>query len=231
MAIGFGRLIGFNVTKNFDYPYFSENIAEFWRKWHISLTSWMTEYVFNPLAFIFRDYGKLGLILAILINFILIGLWHGANWTFVLFGLLHGLYFIPLILSGKLNNNNNKIKNKTFPSLKESIKMLVNFTLVMLTMIVFRSESIGASYQIFIKIFSKTVFTIPDFRGKILALIITIFITIFFIIEWLGKEDQYAIEKLLLKRKRPFRWFLYYAIIFAILWFSGEKQEFSYFQF
>jgi alginate O-acetyltransferase complex protein AlgI len=103
MAIGIARLLGFNITRNFDYPFFAQNIAEFWRKWHISLTSWLTEYVFTPLSITFRDYDKWGLVMAIMINFTLIGIWHGANWTFVLFGILHGFYYIPLIIKGTLN--------------------------------------------------------------------------------------------------------------------------------
>lgn len=100
MAIGISKLLGFSIPNNFNYPFFAQNIAEFWQRWHISLTSWMTEYVYSPLSFIFRRYAKNGIILSIIINFILVGLWHGSNWTFVIFGLLHGLYFIPLILNG-----------------------------------------------------------------------------------------------------------------------------------
>ncbi|WP_164466324.1 MBOAT family O-acyltransferase [Chryseobacterium carnipullorum] len=103
MAVGFARLLGFKITKNFAFPLFAQNIAEYWRKWHISLTSWLTEYVFTPLVIQFRDYGKRGLIAAIILNFILIGAWHGPRFTFVLFGLLHGLYYIPLIVKDKLN--------------------------------------------------------------------------------------------------------------------------------
>lgn len=95
MAIGVSKLLGFRVTRNFNYPYFATNIADYWRRWHMSLTSWLTEYVFTPLSIMFRNYGKGGLILAIIINFTLIGIWHGANWTYILFGLLHGCYFIP----------------------------------------------------------------------------------------------------------------------------------------
>ena len=102
MAIGVSKLLGFNVSKNFDYPFFSQNIAEFWRKWHISLTTWLTEYVFTPLSIIFRDFNKLGLVFSILINFTIIGIWHGANWTYILFGFLHGSYFIPLILKQEI---------------------------------------------------------------------------------------------------------------------------------
>ncbi|KAA6306840.1 Peptidoglycan O-acetyltransferase, partial [termite gut metagenome] len=93
MAIGVGKLLGFKITKNFNYPFFKTNIAEFWRGWHISLTSWLTDYVFMPLNIKFRSIGKWGTIVAIIITFVLVGLWHGANWTFAVFGLYHGLLY------------------------------------------------------------------------------------------------------------------------------------------
>ena len=92
MAIGVSRVLGFNISKNFDFPFFSQNIAEFWRKWHISLTSWLTEYVFTPLNFSLRKLGKTGLIISILINFTICGIWHGANWTYILLVLYMAVY-------------------------------------------------------------------------------------------------------------------------------------------
>ena len=100
MAIGVGKLLGFRITRNFHYPFFALNVADFWHRWHISLTTWVTDYVFTPLNFQFRRWGKVGVILAIIINMMVVGLWHGANWKYILFGLYHGLLFVPLILSG-----------------------------------------------------------------------------------------------------------------------------------
>src|SRR5262249_50833188 len=113
MAIGFARLLGFNITRNFNFPYFARSIAEYWQRWHISLTSWLTDYVFTPLSIAFRDWGKAGLILALFINFTAIGLWHGAKWTFILFDVVHAGYFVPLILRGTLNKRKKKEKGKT----------------------------------------------------------------------------------------------------------------------
>ena len=231
MAIGVARLLGFNITKNFDFPYFSQNIAEFWRKWHISLTAWLTEYVFTPLSIAFRDYEKMGLILAIVINFTLVGIWHGANWTYILFGFLHGLYFIPLILKGKMNKRIKTDKNALFPTFKEFVNMLANFTLVMFTFIVFRANNIEHAWSYFINIFSKSFFTIPHFFGMRHALITGLLTIVFILIEWHGRDGQFAIEKLGFKWKTPIRWALYYAIIIAIIWFTGEQQQFIYFQF
>lgn len=232
MAIGFSRLLGFNVTKNFNYPFFAQNIADFWRRWHISLTTWMTEYVFTPFSFIFRDYGKLGLILAILINFIIIGIWHGANWTFVLFGFLHGLYFIPLILMGKLNKIK-KISNDTlFPTFREFVNILGTFSLVMFTMIVFRADSVEHALSFVFRLFSTSLFSIPAMPpAKLMAFITFNSIFLMLLIEWIGKEQPFAIANISLKWKGPVRWAFYYAIILSILWFGGEEQEFIYLQF
>ena len=227
MAIGISRILGFNITKNFDFPLFSQNIAEFWRKWHISLTSWLTEYVFTPLSIAFRDFGKLGLILAILINFTLIGIWHGANWTYVLFGFLHGIYFIPLIIKGTLNKKKKIAKDKLLPSFKEFVNIIGTFTLVMLTMVIFRSETIGKAFDFYLSLFSKSLFSKPSLLHKPLLLLIFIFITI----EWFGRGKQYAIEVLGSSWPKPIRYVLYYLIVILILWYSGKDQQFIYFKF
>ncbi|MFN2440166.1 MAG: MBOAT family protein [Chitinophagaceae bacterium] len=231
MAIGFSRLIGFNVTKNFDFPFFAQNIAEYWRKWHISLTAWLTEYVFTPLSIAFRNYGKLGLILAILINFILVGLWHGANWTFVLFGFLHGCYFIPLILRGTMYKKKRIAKGKQLPTFREFINVLGTFILVMLTLIVFRSETIGQAYDYYSRLFSMSLFSAPVLAAANKAFITFLFILIMFFIEWLGREQEYAIAHMGFKWPRPLRLAFYYCIIIAIFIFAGSGQQFIYFQF
>ena len=231
MAIGIARLLGFNITKNFDFPYFSQNIAEFWRKWHISLTAWLTEYVFTPLSIAFRDHGKAGLILAIVINFTLVGIWHGANWTYILFGFLHGLYFIPLILKGKMNKKIKTDKSTLFPTLKEFLNMLSNFILVMFTFIIFRANNIEHAWNFFINIFSKSIFTFPHFFGMRHALITGLLTIVFIFIEWKGRNGEFALERFGLKWKTPIRWALYYGIIISIIWYTGEQQQFIYFQF
>ncbi len=232
MAIGFSRLIGFNVTKNFDYPFFAQNIADFWRKWHISLTAWMTEYVFTPFSFLFRDLGKIGLILAILINFTIIGIWHGANWTYVLFGFIHGLYFIPLVLSGKLNKKKIIAKDTLFPSYRETLNVLGTFTLVMLTMVLFRANTIGHAFYYFNGLFSKSLFSVPDIpSAKFMTLITFLFIVLMFIIEWIGRKQEHAIANISLKWNTPMRWVFYYALILSVFWFGGQEQQFIYLQF
>ncbi len=234
MAIGISRLIGFNVTKNFDFPLFSQNIAEFWRKWHISLTSWLTEYLFTPLSIAFRDYNKAGLIFAILINFIIIGLWHGANWTFVLFGFIHGCLFIPLILSGKMNKRQKITKKSFLPSFKEFLRIAGTFMVVTFTLVFFRSASVKDAFDFMYLVFTGiihhpgTIF-LNTFWSPIL--LILVFIGILMTIEWIGRDQNYAIENIGFRWPRFARWSFYYCIIITIFLFAGNQQQFIYFQF
>jgi alginate O-acetyltransferase complex protein AlgI len=227
MAIGFARLIGFNITKNFDFPLFAQNIAEFWRKWHISLTSWLTEYVFTPLTITFRDFDKLGLIFSILINFTIIGIWHGPNWTYVLFGFLNGCFYIPLILRGTLNKKKNTAKFKLFPTFKELINMLGTFTFVMLTFILFRSDSIIQAYHYYKHLFSLSVFSVPPI-GISSAFIPCVFI----LIEWLQRKKEHSLQ--IDNIKYPvFRWSIYILLllVFVIKYGTSASNHFIYFKF
>jgi D-alanyl-lipoteichoic acid acyltransferase DltB (MBOAT superfamily) len=227
MAIGFARLLGFNITKNFAFPLFSQNIAEFWRKWHISLTSWLTEYVFTPLSITFRDLGKFGLILAIVINFTIIGIWHGPNWTYILFGFLHGCYYIPLILKGTMNKKKVIAKDKLLPNLNELNNMLMTFTLVMFTFILFRSNSIGNAFSYYSKIFNWSLFTLPEVSAVTGILLIIILVSI----EWIGRDRNYAIENLFNIKRKAYRWSFYLILSLLIFLFQGKQQAFIYFQF
>lgn len=229
MAIGISRLMGFNIARNFDFPFFAQNIAEFWRKWHMSLTSWLTDYVFTPLSIAFRDYGKLGLTFAIVINFTICGIWHGANWTYVLFGFLHGCYFIPLILSSTMNKKKKTAKGRLLPSLRELINMLATFVLVMLTFIIFRSDNLQQAFHYISSLFTKSLLSIPDIAPWYLLLLIAVFL----MIEWSGREYEFAIASMGLKLKQQVRWAIYLACSMLILYFNfyNTKTEFIYFQF
>jgi D-alanyl-lipoteichoic acid acyltransferase DltB (MBOAT superfamily) len=231
MAIGTARLLGLSITRNFDFPFFAQNIAEFWRKWHISLTSWLTEYVFTPLNISFRDYGKGGLVLAILINFTLIGIWHGASWTFVLFGFLHGCYYIPLIISGNLNKRKKLTKGKFFPSLAEFIEIVGTFLLVMFTFVIFRSDTISQAFAFYRSLFSRSLLSSPVFGAANVVEHTLIFIIFLFITEWTGRDGQYALSDIGKKWHPVARWSFYYATVILVFLFAGSDQQFIYFQF
>ena len=234
MATGVSKLLGIRVTKNFNFPLFAQNISDFWRRWHISLTSWLTDYIFMPLNIKWRDWGKWGMILAIIINFVICGLWHGANWTFVLWGFYHGLLFIPIILSGAMFKKSKITTNQWgLPAPKVFGKMLLTFFLVTVGLIIFRSESISQAFSYIANLFSSSLFSlnIGEYDvGRIKVLLSVIMILILLCVEWLGRNEEHALSKFGIKRKW-LRYAFYYLILFFILVYKGTEQQFIYFQF
>jgi len=226
IAIGTARLFGFSLMQNFAFPYFSRDIAEFWRRWHISLSTWFRDYLYIPLG-----GSKGGLAMKVrntFIIFVVSGFWHGANWTFIAWGALNAIYFLPLLLLNK-NRANLEIvaKGKFFPNMKELMQISLTFGLTVLAWVFFRSENITHAFMYLSGIFSKTLFTMPSVLP-----ISTILLTVIFVIfEWMGREEKYAIAKFGLNWYRPLRWAFYYGIILAIIFFSGVNQQFIYFQF
>lgn len=230
IAIGTSRLFGFDLMQNFNFPYFSRDIAEFWRRWHISLSTWFRDYLYIPIGG--SRGGTWMKIRNTFIIFIVSGFWHGANWTFIMWGTLNAIYFLPLLLTKK-NRNNLEIvaKEKYLPTMKEFLQMFVTFGLTVFAWIFFRAENVGHAISYISKIFSSSVFAIPKFERMDRALTTIILVLIFILVEWQGRQHQYAIEKLGIKWKRPYRYAMYYSIVFAIFWFIGEEQQFIYFQF
>ena len=230
IALGTARLFGIELLRNFAYPYFSRDIAEFWRRWHISLSSWFRDYLYIPLGG--SRVGTLKQTRNIFIIFIISGFWHGANWTFIAWGALHALYFLPLLLSNR-NRNNLEIvaTGRQLPSVKEAFGIFSTFMLTAFAWIFFRAESMGHAMRFIKRLFSASFFSVPDFDQRALAGLVLVVTALFFVIEWKGRENQYAIATLGLTWKRPVRWFFYYLIILAICLFSGRDQQFIYFQF
>jgi alginate O-acetyltransferase complex protein AlgI len=232
IAIGTSRLFGFHIMRNFNYPYFSRDIAEFWRRWHISLSSWFRDYLYIPMGGSRR--GTWTNVRNIFIIFIVSGLWHGANWTFIVWGAINAVYFIPLLLTKK-NRNHLLIvaSGKLLPSFRETISILSTFCLTVFAWVVFRAENISHANSYLSKIFSLSTFTIPHFVGIRRSLEIVIIILLFLIIEWLGREQQYAIAKIGSILKKPVRWISYYIIIMTIYFYGSfsDTIEFIYFQF
>lgn len=234
MAVGIARLLGFNITKNFNFPFFAQNIAEYWRRWHMSLTSWLTEYVFTPLSIKFRDYGKTGLALAIIINFTICGIWHGANWTYVLFGFLHGCYFIPLIIKGTMNKKTKKGKASLLPSFLEFRNIAATFIIVMLTNVVFRADSISHAADYFKHIFSLSLFTAPVLANITSTVTILVISVIALFVEWMQRNKEHGLQfspagsALKSYLRVSFICVLIWAIV---LWGAFGNKTFIYFQF
>lgn len=230
IAVGTSKLFGFSLMRNFAYPYFSRNIGEFWRRWHISLSTWFRDYLYIPLGG--SRGGKWMSIRNTFIIFIVSGFWHGANWTFVAWGALNACYFLPLLLMKKNRIHLDIVaQGKILPTIKEFFQMLLTFSLTVLAWIFFRATDLHHAFQILSEIFSSSFFTIPEIFKYPKTFTVIILLLIFIFTEWFGREHQYAIEKWALKWKAPLRYALYYAIIFAIIWFGGKEQQFIYFQF
>ena len=230
IAVGTSKLFGFSLMRNFAYPYLSRNIGEFWRRWHISLSTWFRDYLYIPLGG--SRGGKWMSIRNTFIIFIVSGFWHGANWTFVAWGTLNALYFLPLLLMKKNRTHLDIVaQGKTLPNIKEFFQILLTFSLTVLAWIFFRANDLNHAFQILSEIFSSSFFTIPEIFKNPKTFTVIILLSIFIFTEWFGREHQYPIEKWALKWKAPFRYALYYAIIFAIIWFGGKEQQFIYFQF
>ncbi len=230
IALGTARLFGIELLRNFAFPYFSRDIAEFWRRWHISLSTWFRDYLYIPLGG--SKGGTWVKVRNTFIIFIISGFWHGANWTFIVWGLLNAVYIMPSIIFNT-NRNNLEIvaKGKYLPSIKDLFSIALTFSLTVFAWIFFRAENISHAFSYISKIFSSSLFAIPLFPGIAKALPAVVLTCIFILIEWFGREEKYALEKLGLTLPRPIKWGFYYLLIFSIFYFAGEEQQFIYFQF
>lgn len=226
IAIGSARLFGFSLMRNFAYPYFSRDIAEFWRRWHISLSTWFRDYVYIPLGG--TKVRRHIQIRNILIVFLISGFWHGASWTFIVWGLLNALYFLPLLIFGKHRSNINiAAEGKLLPSIVEFIQISLTFLLTSIAWIFFRSKSLSDSFAYISGIFSKSLFTVPEVFPKSFIAIILAFV----LVEWLQREKQHALHVESLKIPRLAVWGFYLLLILIIFLYGGTQQQFIYFQF
>jgi len=231
IAIGTARLFGFNLTKNFAFPYFSRDIAEFWRRWHISLSTWFRDYLYIPLGG--SRVGTFKKVRNVFAIFLVSGFWHGANWTFIVWGALNALFFLPLLLR-KSNRTHLEIvaKNRWFPHPIELLQILSTFGLTTFAWIFFRAESLTHALDFISNIFDSPIFELPKFK-EFESCFSTLYLLAFFIIiEWLGREGEYAIHEIRDKIVKPIRWFFYSFLIFLIgMFMTTNDAPFIYFQF
>lgn len=232
IAIGTSRLFGFDLMQNFAFPYFSRDIAEFWRRWHISLSTWFRDYLYIPLGG--SRGGMWGKIRNTFVIFLVSGFWHGANWTFIVWGALNALYIMPSII---LNTNRNNLeivaKGELLPSVKDFFKILLTFGLTVIAWVFFRAESVTHALAYLKGVFNKTLFSFPVFNSNFISLKVLFFLLSFLlIVEWLGRKDKYAIETAILKFPIIIRWVLYLLIILLVFFFGiNDNLQFIYFQF
>ncbi|MBE6319880.1 MAG: MBOAT family protein [Bacteroidales bacterium] len=227
IAIGTAKLFGIKLMRNFNVPYFSRDIAEFWRRWHISLTTWFRDYVYIPLGgsrpdisclsplasrFSPTAYTKCIAVRNTFIIFLLSGFWHGANWTFVLWGAYHALLFVPLLLMGK--NRRYRDDNQTWSDIP---KMVGTFLLVMVGWVLFRSPDTLCFVDYLSGIWDSSLLSMPFVENALHLAVTGIAIALMLWMEW--------------KNRLPNRWWMYYALTLAIWWFAGQDIDFIYFQF
>jgi D-alanyl-lipoteichoic acid acyltransferase DltB (MBOAT superfamily) len=231
IALGTAKMLGIDLLRNFAYPYFSRSIAEFWRRWHISLSTWFRDYLYIPLGGSKEGAGKA--IRNTFIIFLVSGFWHGANFTFIAWGFLHALYIMPSIIF-KTNRKHLDIaaQNRRLPTLKEFLQMLITFLLVCLAWIFFRSETITDAFQYIYALFTKPwMIKSGDVEYLFILVYVTLLVLIFVLTEW-SQRHQPVVLKLKIKNKF-LRYTIYYAICYAI-WISFtaiKKSDFIYFAF
>lgn len=226
IAIGTARLFGFNLRKNFSFPYFSRDIAEFWRRWHISLSTWFRDYLYIPLGG--SKGGTLMRIRNTFIIFIVSGFWHGADWTFIAWGALNALYIMPSIVYKTNRKNLDMVaQGRKFPSIKEFVQVSLTFMLTVFAWIFFRAQDMTHAMDYIAGIFSKSLFSAPEHFSIVDGALISTFM----IVEWIGRENEYAIAKMGNTWPKWMRWTAYYIIIAIIIMYSGKDQQFIYFQF
>ena len=219
IAIGTSKLFGFELISNFKFPYFSRNIGEFWRRWHISLSTWFRDYIYIPLGG--SKQGKLKSIRNIFVIFLVSGFWHGANWTFIVWGLYHSILFLPSFLFNTNRNYTSSIigENSFLPTIKELLQVGITFLLVSIGWVFFRSENINNSFK-----FLNQMFT--DFSLKSEFEWLNIYLLYFIIIEYLIRKNERLKEKYF-----NYDWFVFSIFSIAILLFLSGKEQFIYFQF
>lgn len=228
IAIGTARLFGINLMRNFNYPYFSRDIAEFWRRWHISLTTWFRDYVYFPLGGSRR--GKWKSIRNTFIIFLVSGMWHGANWTFICWGAYNAALFLPLLISGHNRRYTGVVaQGRLLPSLKELLQMAVTFLLVVIGWIIFRAENINDAFNYITLMVTDFTPCVPQ-HGKSALF----YAALLLVVEWLHRDKQFGLQISdgggLLAR-RTVRWAIYVVLaLFTLLW-AGTQEEFIYFQF
>ncbi len=224
IAIGTAKLFNINLLRNFSFPYFSRDIAEFWRRWHISLTTWFRDYLYIPLG---GSKGSLSnKIRNTFIVFLVSGFWHGANWTFLAWGFLNAVYFLPLLILQKNRINLDTIETG-LPTMKQFMGIVITFSITAFAWIFFRSATITDALNFIRIIFSSSLFSIP----QAFPYTVIIWIGFLLLIEWKGRKDEYAIQSFALQWPAVYRWSFYYILIFFVHKYFDTGKDFIYFQF
>ena len=226
IAIGTAKLFGIKLMRNFNVPYFSRDIAEFWRRWHISLTTWFRDYVYIPMGG--SRCSKAKIIRNTFVIFLLSGFWHGANWTFIAWGAYHAFLFLPLILMGKNRKyRDNVAEGRILPNLQELGQMLLTFFLVVIGWIIFRAESIGQAWAYIGHMCTSSILSMPDAPG---VTGFSVAIVLMLVVEWVQRDKPHALD-LTNIRSCVLRYAIYVFVLFLTFSLGGRAENFIYFQF
>lgn len=228
IAIGCARLFGFNLMRNFNIPFFSRSVPEFWRHWHISLTTWFRDYVFFPLGGSRCSQWKT--VRNVYIVWGISGLWHGANWTFVCWGLIHATLLVIYTLLGINTKYKNTVAyDRYLPSIKETLQMVLTFLLFAMSMIVFRAENMGQAVDYLTAMVTNKFFDATMLQWKQPLCFALLLLSV----EWLQRDKLHALQFTDIKpfKYRFVRWSVYYVILLVIFKYAGSSQTFVYFQF
>lgn len=229
IAVGCSKLFGIRLRRNFNVPYFSRDIAEFWRRWHISLTSWFRDYLYIPLGG--SRCSRIKVVRNTFIIFLVSGFWHGANWTFLGWGMYHAVLFLPLILLGRNRRYTDTVAaTRMIPSFKELLQMISTFFLAAFGWVIFRSDTLSGAFGFLKGIFTQGLFQMPYITHPRDAFVIAVSLLLLLVVEWANRSQPHPFA--LTIRSRFLRWLLYIFVLFLILTCAQTSEmPFIYFQF
>ncbi len=231
IAIGCSKLFGVKIMRNFAYPYFSRDIAEFWRKWHISLTTWFRDYLYIPLGGSYCSVPKQ--VRNIFVIFLVSGFWHGANWTFIAWGLLHACYFLPLLMLNRNRKYTGVVaENQNLPTWTEFVQMSVTFGLVLLAWTFFRAPDMAHAFSWLASMATFKGGLAPLFDGTLRLTglrLILFWVAGMVACEWVNRRGLHGLANM--PQQKVLRWSIYLLLFFIVLIFKASRQAFIYFQF
>ena len=227
IAIGCARLFGYDLMRNFAFPYFSRDMAEFWRRWHISLSTWFRDYLYIPLGG--SKGGRWMAVRNTFVIFLVSGFWHGANWTFLIWGAINAVYFLPLLLRGSNRRHLEIVAiGRFFPSAVDAARIAGTFLLTCMAWVFFRATDLPQAWSYLSGMLAPSLFSVPAITLPSLPWLLAFFVSM----EWLGREHQFALERMGLRWPWPLRWGLY-AVLVALIgaFMAVDEVPFIYFQF
>jgi alginate O-acetyltransferase complex protein AlgI len=223
IAVGSARLFGFALTRNFAYPYFSRDIAEFWRRWHITLSTWFRDYLYLPLGG--NRGGRWRWLRNILLTFTISGFWHGASWNFIAWGLLHGLYYVPLIVTKSPRRHLDTVAaGRVLPTVREGLQIVTTFCLVLVAWIFFRATSLDEAFRFIGHMCPHAWLVSPEYKSGL------VYVAVLVLTEWCQRAQPHGLA--IAPWPRKVRWAAYYVLIVGMFWYGyTEYAPFIYFQF